>query len=810
DWMQKINKPIELSGRNAEIRLFGAITVFLKKAAIKPLVICIDDLHWADEQILKWLQYAERNLNGFPILIIGLHRSEQLFEDSKLLKIENLIQIKIKNLKEIDVSEMIKSMLGKKRKNKEMNNFIENIVSHTNGNPLFIREMLYFLNKKGKISIVNNKWNFPETLEIENLPENIQILIKERLAELSSEALRTLQIASIIGTKISFEMLLHLTKKVENELLEDLIDCREVSLLEESGNDFIFIHDKIREVLEIELKEKNFTFWRELHQRAGEFLEEQYSKNPDEVLDELADHFNSAEHFEKSVKYLGLAGDRAKKHYQNEKSIDFYDRLLQIPKYRSQTKNYIDALRDKYMILRLTGKWKEAKTIIRNALKLSEEIINKERIASVNGELAFLSDLVGNFKEAMECYNKKLIICEELEDKSGIAEAVGDMGIVYAKQADYPKAMECFEKALTISEESGNRRGVSEALGNIGKVYRFHGNYEKAMEFDQKKIEITEELGDKPEIARAFGSMGNVYNNQSNYKKAIEFYEKQLKISKELGYQLGISMAIGNIGFVNEKQGNYTRAMECFKRELKISEEQGDKNGITNTVLHIGCVYTDQGSIEKAMECFERCIKISEELGDKRIISAALGNKGNVYRLQGKYEKAMKCYEKDITICEELGNKAGISSAIGNMGCVYNDQGNYTKAIECYEKYLTISEELGNKAGISISVGNIGAAYCSQGNYAKAMECLKKAIEIGLELEMKPFLPYYYSDKSKCLYRMQKYELAKKTNEECLKISEEMKNEDFIFGCKVLNAKISFHLSIQENLKIEKGIKPLE
>jgi len=202
NWMKRIKKPIELSGQNAEIRLFGAITDFLKNAATKPLVICIDDLHWADEQILKWLHYSQRNLKGFPILIIGLHRSEQLFEDSKLLQIENLIQIKIKNLKDIDVSEMIKSMLGKKRKNKELNDFIENIVSHTKGNPLFIREMLYFLNEKRKISIVNNKWNFPEKLELDKLPDTIQKVIQTRLHELSTSAFKSLQIASVIGKKL--------------------------------------------------------------------------------------------------------------------------------------------------------------------------------------------------------------------------------------------------------------------------------------------------------------------------------------------------------------------------------------------------------------------------------------------------------------------------------------------------------------------------------------------------------------------------------------------------------------------------------
>ncbi|MCK4694716.1 MAG: protein kinase, partial [Candidatus Cloacimonetes bacterium] len=247
EWMHKITKPVEMSGKNAEIRLFSAMTNFIQKAAAKPLVICFDDLQWADDVILKWLVYAERNLKDFPVLIVGLHRTEHLVEDSTVFKIENLIRIRIKNLKDINVSEMIKSMLGHKSSNKELNSFINSIVSHSKGNPLFIREILYYLQEKGKITVENNKWSFPLNLELKNLPSDIYRIIRERLHELSNQTLMTLQTASIIGRKFSYEMLLNMTGKSEEELLNDLIDCREVSLIEESGNDYIFIHDKVRE-----------------------------------------------------------------------------------------------------------------------------------------------------------------------------------------------------------------------------------------------------------------------------------------------------------------------------------------------------------------------------------------------------------------------------------------------------------------------------------------------------------------------------------------------------------------------------------
>jgi len=702
EWMNKIEKPVELSGKAAEIRLFSAMTVFIQKAAAKPMVICIDDLQWVDEIILKWFIYAERNLKEFPVLIVGLHRTEQLIEDSAVLKIDNLIRIKLKNLKGADVSDMIRSMLGKKSSSLELDNFINSIISHTKGNPLFIREILYYLQEKRIITIENNKWKFPINPEIKELPKDIQKIISERIHELSDETLLTLQAASIIGKKFSYEMLLNMTNKNDNELLNDLIDCREVSLIEESGNDYIFIHDKFREVVENEVKEKYPYLWKELHLKAGEFLEDKYSSDPDEVLDDLANHFYFAEQLERSVKYNELAGDKAKKNYFNNKALDFYEHL-------------INNIEDQLLVL------------------------NKKK---------------SNYFEKIE------LLFEILLKKGSILQLIGS----------WKESEEIFKKALKLSEESEDKKSSAKATGALGEQHRLRGNYEKAM----------------------------------------ECYEKDLKISEELGDKKGISIAVGNMGVVYRNQGNYAKAMKVYQRGLKISEELGDKKGISYTVGNMGIVYFDQGNYEKAMECFEKQLKFGEELGDKKGISTVVGNMGVVYRNQGNNSQAIECYEKQLKISEELGDINQISYAVGNLGSIHINQGNYSQAMECFEKALKISEELGEKKGIARAVGNMGNVYADQDNYVKAMECFEKALSIVKEIGAKGKLTYWLSGKSEILYKMRKYEEANRINEECLKISEEMKDEEHIFNCKVREAKIEFKTINNEELQITKCVEPLE
>jgi predicted ATPase len=708
DWMKKIKKPAALTGQNAEIRLFGAITDFLKKAATKPLVICIDDLHWADEQILKWLQYAERNLKGFPVLIIGLHRSEQLFEDSKLLKIENLIQIKIKNLKDIDVSEMIISMLGSKRKSKELNNFIENIVSHTNGNPLFIREMLYYLNEKEMISIVNNKWEFPEKLEPEKLPDTIQNVIQTRLHELSTSAFKTLQIASVIGKKFSFDMLLNLTQKQENELLDDLIDCREVSLLEESDNDFLFIHDKFREVLESELKGKDLSYWKELHQQAGEFLEDKYSENIDEVLDNLANHFYLAEQHEKSVKYNELAGDQAKKNFLNSKTLKYFDRLIsninnQLKNcttkdtvYKSAMEKLFDTMLKKGKVLIHIGKWNESEKVFIEVLKIAQEIKDNKKIALTLGSIGNLFRMKGEFNKAMGYFEKQLKIGYEIEDKELISTALGSMGNSFFAKGDYAHALKHSKKSLKISQEINKRELISKAFSNLGNIYHDQGNFKKAIESGQKSLIINQEIGNKIGVSYALGNLGLSYFYTRDYEKATNHFKKNLKISQEIGDKTSISISFRNLGFIYGVKCNYKKAIEYFEKSLSISEELGVKRLISEAVGNLGIIYSDRCEFDKALEYHQRDLRISEEMDDKTGISEATGNLGRVHLRMCNFKEALKCCEKTVKIDREIGLKMHLAYFLFvEAECLY-ELNRIGKAIKNIEECLEMGKEMKN------------------------------------------------------------------------------------------------------------------
>ncbi len=557
--------------------------------------------------------------------------------------------------------------------------------------------------------------------------------------------------ASVLGREFIVKILssMLLGQPIDKQLLEGKKEIIWEALTELR---YIFKHTLIREaVYEMQLKKE----LRELHKLAAETMEDFFRDDIKVYYPDLANHYEKAEIIGKAIEYLKKAGDCAKDNYENEKAIKFYDKLLNSLENTTEAIETlkIDIFLRKAEIYELIGKWKQADNIYRKALRLSEEIDDKIRIAKSIGSIGVQYYLKGNHKKAMECYEKQLDISEELNNKKIISTAAGNMGVIYSNKGNYKKAMECYEKKLNICQEIGDNKGISLTIGKMGMVHYAQGKYEEAMICYNDKLNICENLGDKAGISKAIGNMGIIYKNQSKYKEAMACYEKQFKICEGIGDKRGISIVVGNMGNIFQRQANFEKALECYEKKLIICEEIGDERGISVSVGNIGVIHSSQGNKTKAMKYYKQLLNISTKLGDIR----------------------------------------KISWVSGNMGVIYSDQGNYAKAQECFEKQLNIYEKLGDKKGISIANVNMGDIYKNQSNYREALNCYDKAISIGRELNLNYFLCIYLQKKADLLFEMNNPE-ANSLNNEALAIALKVDSKDIIFSAKVLEEKINFQL----------------
>lgn len=288
--------------RNQKITLFETVVAWLSEiASRRPLVIFVDDLHWADLATLELYNYLIRELENAPVLMLGSFRDDEVMPASPLWQTieEQLTRfLKILPFSPEQTAELIQKML---RDVVLPTDFIGYFYGATSGNAFFIREMLRYLMEEDLIRQIRGSWLIPENYTEWQLPTSIGDTIRHRLKRLSLAAVELIQRVSVVGKRIELPLLQVLAE--DEGLFATLEELVERQFLTRETEAFFFPHDRVRETLyaglETELR-------KDIHQQVAEWLEGQ-----GEGASVLAWHFKQGRDRVKAMQYLFEAGDEA-------------------------------------------------------------------------------------------------------------------------------------------------------------------------------------------------------------------------------------------------------------------------------------------------------------------------------------------------------------------------------------------------------------------------------------------------------------------------------------------------------------------
>jgi len=236
---------------------FAAVTKeLLMISTLKPTVLFIDDIHWADSASLSLLHYIARAINSERILIVATFRSEELtmnsegqprslLETVRLMGREGLYEeIKLSNLSQSDVGQIVESMVG----GNASLTLVEQLANESRGNPLFVVESVRMLYEQGSLDLEKGEWR----LKVEKLgiPAKVKDVIERRLESLKSTQRRILETASVIGEKFDPKLVAEVISQDSLDVLESLDSIAHSTLLVScEGDHYRFDHAKSREML---------------------------------------------------------------------------------------------------------------------------------------------------------------------------------------------------------------------------------------------------------------------------------------------------------------------------------------------------------------------------------------------------------------------------------------------------------------------------------------------------------------------------------------------------------------------------------
>jgi class 3 adenylate cyclase len=327
------------SPEEERFRLFQAVTSFLRNASgAQPMCLVLEDLHDADKGTMEMLVHLSRNLAGARILLVGTYRDVEVDRThplsaalAELRRIESFQRIPLRGLSPDEVHRMISNIAGQE----VLFELAEAVFRQTEGNPLFIQEVIRYAAESGLIKREGDQWvaTSPDSL-LTQIPEGLKDVIGRRLTGLSDDCNRVLSVASVIGRDFAVDVLQRVGGITEEELMSALEEAMRVSLIEDmkGGREarYRFTHAFFRQTLYEEMIAPRRL---RMHNEVAKALEQHYEGRLEEHAAELAEHFSHSsteDDLRKAVEYGVLAAARATSVNAYSEAVRYLDQALEV------------------------------------------------------------------------------------------------------------------------------------------------------------------------------------------------------------------------------------------------------------------------------------------------------------------------------------------------------------------------------------------------------------------------------------------------------------------------------------------------
>ncbi|MBL8152235.1 MAG: AAA family ATPase, partial [Blastocatellia bacterium] len=574
------------------------MTSFISIAKVRPVVIMLDDLQWAEALSLEFLGFLLRNTEHLPFFFIGTARAEEaetkgnpfrewLVGQSRYLHYEKIVLQPFNKDKINQLLQSIFQFIEVSQKD------IEVLFDLTGGNPFYLTEVIRLLLDNKKIFFQENVWHGSEFDQI-NLPDTISNVIRYKLETCPEELRSLLSTASVLGDDFSFQLLEEVTDLSEIDLEKLLATAVKLKLLcedkEETDDHYRFYNTTIRKVIYDDISKRQK---KRIHGRVAEALLKTSKGKTRSIDNALAYHYFMSADWEKAYQY----STEALKHAIRKQSID--------------------------EVLRLSGYAEEALT---NLVEESGETLDKpgERqkiIGQLKIRRATAIMRLGRFEEASREAEEMKEFIDALGDKTlqakralvqlelcywsnrhaegvligtegvKLAKAAGDdectRYILYhlawcqARISKIDTAIQIFKEVERASEEAKDLTLQARALCGLGQLVHYSGEWRQARIYMEKGRECAIAIGDRFAEAQVLMHYSWILTYENNSELLLKLADEAVKIDRTCDWRNWEAYNYFVIGrhYVHNLVPNLELAEEYLSRSLSIFKETNDQGG---------------------------------------------------------------------------------------------------------------------------------------------------------------------------------------------------------------------------------------
>jgi DNA-binding SARP family transcriptional activator/predicted ATPase len=577
-------------------RLFEALSRAIL-ASNQPLLLMLDDLQWCDRETLAWLHYLLRSDIQARLLIIGAVRSEEVEADHPLMSLildlrrsQQLTEIELTPLNEAETISLAENIAGRQLDP----TLAQRLYQETEGNPLYVVEIvragLHGGNRGPKMGDQNIALQAqPSTPELHflPLPPTVQAVIEARLAQLSPEASKLVNLAATIGRGFTFDVLLRASDSDEDTLVRSLDELWHRRIVREQGADaYDFSHDKIREVAYTELSKARRRFY---HHRVAQALETACTSNLDAVSPQVAVHYEQAGLAEQAIPYYRRAAEVARRvgAYEDatghvRKGLQLLKTLPDMPE-RVEQEIMLQVMLGGSLIATRGYAAPEVKHTYDRAMELVRQVEKTPQLFPVLWGLGAYYHAQANFKTADESAKQLLDWAKHLQDPELLMEAHTVLGLSAFSYGSLATARSHFEQGFSIYDPGrhfshaftyGQDPGVA-CLTHLSFIRWLLGYPDQALTSSRAALNLGQKLSHSYSLGYALCFTTIVHVLRREAQAAQEWAAAVISLSTEHGIPLWLAVGHITLGWALTVQGRAGEGIDQSQHGLEAWKAAG-------------------------------------------------------------------------------------------------------------------------------------------------------------------------------------------------------------------------------------------
>jgi len=694
----------QLNPISEQQRIFESLfALFSTLAERQPVLLILEDAHWADESSLLLLRHLSRRSRAahLRLMIVVTYRPDEMerntaFQDMLLqMQREHLaITIELAPFNREQTRELLTGMFTEEISD----GFVDSIYKVTEGNLFFIEEICKALIEEGKIYCDGGHWQISGVEEME-LPQSVRVALQLRINRLPEAAQDLLRLAAVIGREFDYEILLRSCEQQnEDRLIEALEQAERAQLISEvrqhgptggypkagATERFAFAHTLIPAILHEEISSLRR---RRMHRRIAEAVE---AVRPDD-LETLAFHFGQAGDQDKARLYTLRAGDRARKLYANNEALRFYREALELTPADHADRFHI--LSSRAQVYDLLAQREAQRQDIEAMLNLAEMLDDATMRCDAVTALAEYFLVTENVL-SKEPSIRAVEIARSLNDPVREARALRCAGWSAWIHHEYHESLSALETAVARFRKAGMLVQAAGCLHMLSLVTGLQGlgEQEISKKYAEDAIQLSQMAGDPRQEAISLRRLAIVHMDKEDYAKGLEFAQRALNLHRELGDRYEECNAMNAVGVIVASMGRFDEARQLLTQSYQMALEIGSNMGIWMTFANLMyLIYIRDGQYEAAIQFTEQQLAHPLVVKDPFLRTNMLQVKVELLSQIGQFPAALEQARELLDMANRHSGplvRAGVHMLIAR---IYGDMHRFEDAEAALEEARTLS-----------------------------------------------------------------------------------------------------------------------